>query len=650
MADAGELGKHAVLLQLIDRQHYEPWLVQRMASEQAPVREALAVALGRIGDPRGRETLERLVVDSDPRVRRAAVFALGLLEDFAAAPMLLWVAADADSQTGALAVAALARIGVPLDRVEGALQALEDPAERRRRLLPALFRFPQEGRVAAARAALDARELALHRSAAYALAREPFPTALPELRELLIDADSLIRAWAARALGRVGEGEDLARLRPLLRDAQPGPVIEALRAGAALIERGDAAPPADWRDDVLRLFDDPRAGVRGTAIEASATWLLDDALGAALAERVGRGPAGERGQALLALARGGDRRAGVLAGRLASADDGDLRVAAASAAAVLEDRAALLRLHADPTIGVRLAVISGALETAGRAPLAAAAWIERGLADPSWIVRAATLEWLAEHPVVATDELLGAIGEASPADLWLEVVPALEARATAVGEERTAAADALQALARRSEFRVRRAAAEALEALGFAAPEVGVVETGKDLSAYREIVRQTRERPAVEIATTRGAILLRLACPEAPLTCLNFLQLARQGYFDSVRFHRVVPHFVVQGGDRTGTGWGGPGYAIRDELNRRPYERGSVGMALSGPDTGGSQFFVTLSRQPHLDGRYTNFADVVEGMDVVDTLVQGDRILAVRVLAPVTAPPATFANTQRSIR
>jgi cyclophilin family peptidyl-prolyl cis-trans isomerase len=92
-----------------------------------------------------------------------------------------------------------------------------------------------------------------------------------------------------------------------------------------------------------------------------------------------------------------------------------------------------------------------------------------------------------------------------------------------------------------------------------------------------------------------------------------------------------VPNFVVQDGDPRGDGQGGPGYAIRDELNDRPYVRGTVGMALSGPDTGGSQFFITHSPQPHLDARYTAFGRVINGMDVVDRIQQGDVIQRVRV-------------------
>jgi cyclophilin family peptidyl-prolyl cis-trans isomerase len=100
--------------------------------------------------------------------------------------------------------------------------------------------------------------------------------------------------------------------------------------------------------------------------------------------------------------------------------------------------------------------------------------------------------------------------------------------------------------------------------------------------------------------------------------------------------HRVVPNFVVQAGDTRGDGHGGPGYTIRDEINMRPYLRGTVGMALDWEDTGGSQFFITHSPQPHLDGRYTAFGHVVAGMEIVDRLMPWDVIQRVRIWDGVT--------------
>ena len=138
-------------------------------------------------------------------------------------------------------------------------------------------------------------------------------------------------------------------------------------------------------------------------------------------------------------------------------------------------------------------------------------------------------------------------------------------------------------------------------------------------------------RPQLYIDTDRGTIQIELAVLDAPLTVDNFVALARKGFFNGLSIHRVVPDFVIQDGDPRGDGEGGPGYTIRDELNERPYLRGTVGMALDWADTGGSQFFITHSPQPHLDAKYTVFGRVVAGMEVVDEIQQWDVIRRVRV-------------------
>lgn len=137
--------------------------------------------------------------------------------------------------------------------------------------------------------------------------------------------------------------------------------------------------------------------------------------------------------------------------------------------------------------------------------------------------------------------------------------------------------------------------------------------------------------PVVEIITEKGRITAELYPGVAPLTCENFLHLAEKHFYDDLVFHRVIADFVIQGGDPSGTGWGGPGYIIPSEDNRQPFVRGSLGIATSGFDTGGSQFFICQSEQPHLNGNYTNFGMVTDGIDVVDRIVPGDRIVSITI-------------------
>ncbi len=137
----------------------------------------------------------------------------------------------------------------------------------------------------------------------------------------------------------------------------------------------------------------------------------------------------------------------------------------------------------------------------------------------------------------------------------------------------------------------------------------------------------------VSMKTTRGTIELELYPEHAPKTVNNFVFLAGEGFYDGVAFHRVIHDFVIQGGDPTGTGAGGPGYQFEDETQGNPlkHETGTLSMANAGPDTNGSQFFITHSPQPHLDGRHTVFGRVVEGQDVVDAIQPGDRMEEVSV-------------------
>ena len=135
------------------------------------------------------------------------------------------------------------------------------------------------------------------------------------------------------------------------------------------------------------------------------------------------------------------------------------------------------------------------------------------------------------------------------------------------------------------------------------------------------------------LETSKGTIDLDLYPEHAPKTVNNFVFLARAGFYDGISFHRVIPNFMVQGGDPTGSGSGGPGYRFEDELTDNPlsHEAGSLSMANAGPDTNGSQFFITHTPQPHLDGRHTVFGKVTSGQDIVDAIGQGDTIQSVTI-------------------
>jgi cyclophilin family peptidyl-prolyl cis-trans isomerase len=178
---------------------------------------------------------------------------------------------------------------------------------------------------------------------------------------------------------------------------------------------------------------------------------------------------------------------------------------------------------------------------------------------------------------------------------------------------------------------IRRRAAALLKTNGagdFSA-QIGTLQTRNTDADYTRALSRIGKNVRAVVTTSKGSFTIELLPEAAPLTVDNFVQLAQRDYYRNVTIHRVVPNFVIQDGDPRGDGNGGPGYQIRCEINQVLYDRAAVGMALSGKDTGGSQWFVTHSPQPHLDGGYTVFGRVVAGMDVVDRIVRGDVIQSI---------------------
>lgn len=176
---------------------------------------------------------------------------------------------------------------------------------------------------------------------------------------------------------------------------------------------------------------------------------------------------------------------------------------------------------------------------------------------------------------------------------------------------------------RSDNYEIAKASAEAMEKItGNKYQYSATPRTDYDWGYLKELPKKKN----IAIITNKGRINIELLPEAAPFTVMNFLKLSEKNYFDDLMFHRVVPNFVIQGGDPAGTGYGGPGYSIRSEFSQIPFTEGIVGMASSGKDTEGSQFFITHSATPHLDGKYTVFGKVTEGMDVVDKIMVGDYI------------------------
>ena len=584
----------------------------------AEVRQMAAFAMGLIGDRLAVEPLRAALRDSSALVRGRAAEALGLIGDAGSAQL---IAAMASAHLPAVLAASL-------DADEGA-SPVEPAAEAFRLGVYALTRLKAADALIGVVLDQAGQPRLAWWPVAYALSRTEDVRVVPALRTLLNSGGSVTRAFAARGLGarkaaggagalvplaqgwradarlavaairalaQIGGGEAAAPLRALAlaRDADPNVRLEAVAALGALKDQASL-------DLVLDAMTDPWPAMRAAGLRALKDIDLDTFVIVLSGLDADPHPSVRTAVVSLLPALGPERAAP----RLAEMMDGRDPVVAAAAVGAMaglsvkpKDFAATLqRLLAGGDVMVRAAAASalGELKPAGGEQALAAAY-RAGAADELYQARAAAIAALAKYgPSAAHATLNEALGDRE----W-----AVRLRAAALLRESDPATDL--------SGRIRPAPGRAIEA--YASPSLVAPQVS----------------PHVFLDTDKGTVEIELAVLEAPLTAENFLALARSGYFSGMAIHRVVPNFVVQAGDRRGDGEGGPGYTLRDEINTLPYLRGAVGMALDGADTGGSQFFIAHSPQPHLDGKYTVFGRVVAGMDVVDRLQQWDVIRRVR--------------------
>jgi cyclophilin family peptidyl-prolyl cis-trans isomerase/HEAT repeat protein len=630
-----------------------------LQAEDPEVRARALLALGRIQAASTAGAVARALADPEPLPRRQAAFAAGQLQTWALLPdaaredlvqkLLAAEARETDLPVRLAQLEALGKLAAPvtIDRLVDRLLGTSPEITARAALSLGVAvrrggQLPARAVTALAPHIRGEADPNARFGAVYALSVSKLPQSRPALLLCTQDVSSEVRLLCAKGLGDVGQDADAVTLRRLLDDPDYRVVVEATRALAKLADRcRSAACPA-------------------LGALADLSFRVD---------RLEAGDAAGGGQPLLALAQQGLPLAGrpllaslrgkvvALAAQAPPPLRNDLaRLDCRLAAAMDRQRGQLAETLncgggyvAEPD---RLAL--GLKETAQTPPADPARRVEEvGLylrhADPK--VKLAALDALGEtksasaaervRPLIAAEDLVLAVAAAQAAGKLgdKEAVPAIRALATRVekapqlGEPVAEALAALEARDAEVELRawlnhphrhLRLSAAKALTRLTGQPVSAPEVERPPEPFAPPYLPKNAR----LLIRTEKGDIEVQLH-EDAPFTAGTIYGLAQRGFYRNSSFHRVVPDFVAQGGDPRGDGQGGPGFTLRCETSPRPYARGVVGMALSGPDTGGSQFFITHSPQPHLDGRYTAFGEVVSGREVVDRLLEGDRILEV---------------------
>ena len=664
-----------------DERRWDDQVKQLLTDSDPRIRGRAALAAGRIGDDKAVPALtETVLQDRDNGVREMAAFALGEIEAPGGAYALVTVLKDPEKPERARAIEALGKITAAMmtalaaekqpedDRLDmckaaivGALRFELQRQPGRDRLtvllgLTAVLRIRPDGVGSLVTKFLDDSDPAIVATALNTMARLRLKDANERVRQLLSHNDPIVRANAARVIAAAEHKEAFgAVLERALHDDDIRVRASAIRALASLKDLRAVDPLVLRGNTLINQF-----GVsRNELLEIAATLgrlvpnPANDQSSVTFVEVLHRLNHGEAVEVEVALARMApgifqndsyksevnhskatwrqiSRRAQGLAvikdviSGAATGSAGDHALKAAQ----IELSEMLQRSHT-PT----LAIPDVLQAYAGYKMPDTTKYALRFLQSKDVGVRSTAAEVLGSQ--IPSEAKTRALIEALPRALRdKDSDDAAMAILGALAKQKAAAAnEAIKSALDSSNQLIRRRAVALLKTNGAGdfSDRIGTVQTKNTALDYRRAIARVGRQVTATLVTSRGSFTIQFQPEDAPLTVDNFVQLAKRGYFNGQTIPRVVPNFVVQAGDPRGDQNGGPGYQIRCEINEAVFERAAVGMALSGKDTGGSQWFVTHSPQPHLDGGYTVFGRVIRGMDVVDRIARGDVIRRVIV-------------------
>lgn len=634
----------------------------------------LKIADGRGGVQQMRPYLEH----KNKQVQQKAIYLLGQMRDTLAAPMLLPFLQNGSNAIRVETIFALGQIG-PVQVADSLVAHWQNETdlEAKQAIIEAVGKIGDSTHIGFLRNALAEPTPILKQAAAVALGylaywkRIDVSAAVDDFAPLLDDDLNEIRWRAAWALMRMADSSAYSYLLIASKDIDPRVRMQCARGMGRI---GDATAA----DRLIQMAkDDPDWRVRATAASALGQLDLDDylpmlpfddesehvrlsavtALGAAV-DRNFEKMAGSEQAAIVNFLEENFNTGGNGANREMTWRE---RAAFSDVYASAMKSNALGKLHEqiddpDPLFRARLVeafaktksqtAINDLLELFNRGPLNVKIAVVRALRNfQGGVANRIALDAFEEKDVVLTaqatrflaqDSVLGPKFEKQIVTAFKNLKRPVDSEiASMIFGDMTklklqSAIPVLEKAVRTNNKAYATAAANALEKLTGTSYSDSIIAAAQVTDFSMAEIERLRQATAT-IETEKGNIVLSFYAEESPLTVLNFVRLAEKRFYDDLNFHRVVPNFVIQGGDPRGDGGGSPGYAIRSEFNRLPYMRGSVGMASSGPDTEGCQFFITHSPQPHLNGKYTLFARVKEGMEVVDAIQVGDKILKVAI-------------------
>ncbi len=634
-----------------------PDLTVLVTDSEAPIRRRAALAIGRVGLSAGVQPLVSTLSDGDADVREMAAFALGLIGDAAASTPLMKALTDASPIVRGRAAEALGQINAK-DKQQVSAGARRDAGDAIGRMVaeyartPAISTLQGDDETWPAAAEAEAFRLGIYAlvrmgtyeplaaaildssgspattwwPVAYAFGRIEDRRAAPALLQMLNGPGKYSPAFAARGLGVLKEMSAVpALIGQVERPNEPNEVVVSAVRALGTIGNVRALPAL-----VKVASDATDPNVRLQAVTALGTLKAPEGLPVVEDLLTDSWPTMRAAALRAAASIDLDNFVLVLSG-MEPDRDWTVRAALADVLGTMGPQAIerTRSMLSDEDRRVVPSVLNALQHL--KAPDAGTIAIAQ-LKEPDYVIRATAARIIGELKPAGGVEALRAAWTLADGDAAIDARAAILSAVAEFGAD--AAMPLLKEAIKDKDWAVRVHVATLLAKLDPTGDYATAIRPapGQPPAAYDsgDLVRPTYS-PHVFLETAKGTIEFELAVLDAPQTSWSFMTLARKGFFNGLQIHRVVPNFVVQDGDPRGDGEGGPGYTIRDELNERPFLRGTVGMALSWKDTGGSQFFITHSPQPHLDARYTAFGKVVNGMDVVDRIQQGDTIQRVRV-------------------
>lgn len=596
-----------------------------MASPDSTVRARMAYAIGIVGEPVTFDRLRQLLSDESEFVQIAATFAAGQVADTASQDQLVTLSKSINPEVRKSALDALSKLGTQSasSRLSEVLNDNNEMSTIRALAAQWMFRLKDEpsgnALISQAMSTHDTIRERVH----YSLMRRSIKDAQPIFRLGLNDKVEQIQILSINGLSRINDTAASIAIQPLLLSANSRVQYHAVN----FMSKFSVTEALPQLINLTKGGNDPH--VRLAAVQALAKF-KDNQTALTLMELLNDSDVNIASAALVAYSATGRPDAATFAQLFVGDPDPRKRVAAAQAFGAIKtdtartmmeylfrDQVPLIRSEAlEQLIGLKIPELTNRL-------------IESALADTDFMPVAIAAGHIAtEKNMQQLGRLCGVYYAGSPIENQQSALDAIIELADSVKDKSPLATLADSAMHHR-EYSIRKRGRELAQKLMLKIP--GTADNFEsDLSRDRfDVVYGRTDSPRVRIVTGRGDIVIELFPSIAPKTVANYLELVKSGFYNNRIWHRVVPDFVIQDGCPRGDGWGSPGYEIRCEYNHLPFERGSVGMATSGKDTGGSQYFICHSSQPHLDGRYTVFGKVIAGLEIVDQIQLGDSIISV---------------------